>query len=248
MGIVAAGAFAAMFSTIGGLLIAASSAIGHDVYEKYINPNASEAKRVAVGKISVVGFSLLALVLGWAIPYFGLDKAYPALIAMMVTWAFSVGASAFVPMLLTGIWWKGTTERGAISGMIVGLIGAIGIIFMNIFQQLKVPAFAADNGIVGFIASPDVPGAVHLPDRPATIIIVSKLDGKLPDNVDHDLDAHPRHRSRAHGARHGSRQGRHDVRQAASNDRFHRCCPHRKVRGDKKTPGYPPWPGVFCVS
>ena len=92
-----------------------------------------------VGKIAVVGFSLLAFVLGWAIPNFGLDKAYPALIAMMVTWAFSVGASAFVPMLLTGIWWKGTTEKGAISGMFVGLIGAIGIIFMNILQQLKVP-------------------------------------------------------------------------------------------------------------
>ena len=50
MGIVAAGAFAAMFSTIGGLLIAAASAIGHDVYEKYINPNASEAKRVVRGQ------------------------------------------------------------------------------------------------------------------------------------------------------------------------------------------------------
>jgi len=37
MGIVAAGAFAAMFSTIARLLIAAASAIGHDVYEKYVN-------------------------------------------------------------------------------------------------------------------------------------------------------------------------------------------------------------------
>ena len=43
LGIVAAGAFAAMFSTIGGLLIASASAIGHDVYEKYVNPNASQA-------------------------------------------------------------------------------------------------------------------------------------------------------------------------------------------------------------
>ena len=91
MGIVAAGAFAAMFSTIGGLLIAAASAIGHDVYEKYINKDASEAKRVAVAKISVVSFALIALGLGLAIPASGLDKAYPALIAMMVTWAFAVG-------------------------------------------------------------------------------------------------------------------------------------------------------------
>jgi cation/acetate symporter len=127
----------------------------------------------------------LSLVIGLAIPYFGLDKAYPALIAMMVTWAFSVGASAFVPMLLTGIWWKGTTEKGAISGMLVGLIGAIGIIFMNIFQQLKVPAFAPDQGIVGFVASLTFPVLFTFPAALLTILIVSKLDGKLPENVDH---------------------------------------------------------------
>jgi cation/acetate symporter len=184
MGLIAAGAFAAMFSTIGGLLIASASAVGHDVYEKYINPNATEAKRVFVGKASVIAFSLLAWTLGWAIPFFGLDKAYPALIAMMVTWAFAVGASAFVPMLLTGIWWKGTTERGAISGMIVGLVGSIGIIFMNIFQQLKVPAFAADQGVIGFLASLTFPVLFTFPVALLTIIIVSKLDGKLPDNVE----------------------------------------------------------------
>jgi cation/acetate symporter len=184
MGIVAAGAFAAMFSTVGGLLIAAASAVGHDVYEKYINPNATEAKRVFVGKASVIFFALLGWTLGWAIPFFGLQNAYPALIAMMVTWAFAVGASAFVPMLLTGIWWKKTTELGALSGMVVGLVGSIGIIFMNIFQQLKMPAFAADQGVIGFVASLTFPVLFTFPLALGTIIIVSKLDGKLPDNVD----------------------------------------------------------------
>lgn len=184
LGIVAAGAFAAMFSTIGGLLIAAASAVGHDVYEKYINPNATEAHRVAVGKGAVIFFATLAWVVGWAIPYFGLQNAYPALIAMMVTWAFAVGASAFVPMLLAGIWWKGTTEKGAISGMIVGLASSIAIIFMNIFQQLKIPAFAADQGFIGFLASLTFPVLFTFPIALATIIIVSKLDGQLPKNVD----------------------------------------------------------------
>ena len=67
---------------------------------------------------------------------------------MMVTWAFAVGASAFVPMLLTGIWWKGTTERGAIAGMFVGLVGSITIIFLNILQQL---------GAIGKDGRPRVP-------------------------------------------------------------------------------------------
>jgi len=181
MGIVAAGAFAAMFSTIGGLLIAAASAIGHDVYEKYINKNATEAKRVAVGKISVLAFSLLAMVIGLAIPASGLDKAYPALIAMMVTWAFSIGASAFVPMLLTGIWWKGTTERGATAGIFVGLFSAMAIIFLNVLTQLK---FLPADGPLGFLGALTFPVVFTFPLALFTIIIVSKLDGKLPDNVD----------------------------------------------------------------
>lgn len=181
MGVVAAGAFAAMFSTIGGLLIAAASAVGHDVYEKYINPNASEAKRVMVGKVSVLGFSLLAMVIGLAIPKFGLDQAYPALIAMMVTWAFSVGASAFVPMLLTGIWWKGTTERGATAGIFVGLFSAITIIFLNIFQQLGV---VGKEGILGFFGALTFPVLFTFPLGLLTIYVVSKIDGQLPKNVD----------------------------------------------------------------
>lgn len=180
MGIVTAGAFAAMFSTIGGLLIAAASAIGHDVYEKYVDTNASEAKRVAVAKISVVSFALVALGIGLAIPASGLDKAYPALIAMMVTWAFSVGASAFVPMLLTGIWWKGTTEKGAISGMLVGLIGSISIIFLNILMALKV---IPSTGILGFLGALTFPVIFTFPLALLTIVVVSKMDGKVPINI-----------------------------------------------------------------
>ena len=181
MGIAAAGAFAAMFSTIGGLLIAAASAIGHDVYEKYINPNASEAKRVFVGKAAVIFFSLLAMTIGLLIPGAGLDKAYPSLIAMMVTWAFSVGASAFVPMLLTGIWWKKTTERGATAGIFVGLFSAIAIIFLNIMQQTKV---IGTEGALGYLGALTFPVVFTFPLALLTIIIVSKIDGQLPKNVD----------------------------------------------------------------
>lgn len=181
MGIVTAGAFAAMFSTIGGLLIAAASAVGHDVYEKYIDKNASEAKRVAVAKISVVSFALIALGVGLAIPASGLDKAYPALIAMMVTWAFAVGASAFVPVLLTGVWWKGTTEKGALAGMFVGLSSSLTIILLNILVQLKV---IAATGLLGFFGGLTFPVIFTFPLALATIIIVSKIDGKVPDNID----------------------------------------------------------------
>lgn len=181
MGIVSAGAFAAMFSTVAGLLIASASAVGHDVYEKYINKEAPEAKRVAVGKIAVLVFAAIALLIGLGIPYFGLDQAYPALIAMMVTWAFSIGASAFVPMLLTGIWWKGTTEKGASAGMIVGLASSILIIVLNVLQQLGT---IGKTGVLGFVGSLTYPVLFTFPLGLLTIIVVSKIDGQLPKNVD----------------------------------------------------------------
>ena len=134
-----------------------------------------------VGKISVICFSLLAWFLGWWIAYAGLANVYPALIAMMVTWAFAVGASTFVPMLLTGIWWKGTTERGAITGMLIGLAGSIGIIFLNIMQQTGV---IGKTGVLGFFGSLTFPVLITFPTALLAIIIISKIDGKLPDNVD----------------------------------------------------------------
>jgi len=181
MGAVAAGAFAAMFSTTGGLLIASASAVGHDVYEKYVNPDAPEIRRVVVGKVAVMFFSLLALAIGIGIPVVGLDEAYPALIAMMVTWAFAFGAGAFVPLLLTGIWWRQTTELGAISGMVVGGGGSLLFIFLNILKQL---GHLGDAGVLAFLGSLTFPTLFTFPAAMLTVIIVSKLDGRLPKNVD----------------------------------------------------------------
>ncbi|ABZ85192.1 na+/solute symporter [Heliomicrobium modesticaldum Ice1] len=181
LGYVAAGAFAAMFSTIGGLLMASAASWGHDIYENYVNPHAEEWKRVLVGKIAVVGMATLSLLVGLGIPAAGLDKAYPALIAMMVTWAFSVSASAFVPTLLASIWWKKTTEKGALAGMFSGGFGAIFFIVMNILKETKAVApdsFFATLGTLTF------PVLITVPLSFAVIFIVSITDKKLPANVE----------------------------------------------------------------
>lgn len=173
LGYVAAGAFAAMFSTVGGLLIASAASWGHDIYENYINPNAPEWKKVLVGKVAVVLMSLFSLFVGLGIPAIGLDKAYPSLIAMMVTWAFAVSGGAFVPMLLTSIWWKKTTRNGAITGMIVGGGGSIFFIMMNILKETGVltpGSFAATLGSLTF------PSIFVIPLSFIAIYLVSVLD------------------------------------------------------------------------
>jgi cation/acetate symporter len=181
LGYVVAGAFAAMWSTIGGLLMASAASWGHDLYENYINPNAPEWKKVAVGKTAVVLMSLFSLIVGLAIPYYGLDKAYPSLIAMMVTWAFSVSASAFVPTLVISMWWKRTTLRGALAGMALGGFGAVFFIFMNILKETKM---VAPDSIWGFLGSLTFPVAITVPLGVLAIVIVSILDKNIPHNVE----------------------------------------------------------------
>lgn len=175
LGYVAAGAFAAMFSTVGGLLIASAASWGHDIYENYINPNAPEWKKVLVGKLAVVIMGLFSLVVGIGIPAIGLDKAYPSLIAMMVTWAFAVSGGAFVPMLLCSIWWKKTTRNGAIAGMIVGGGGSVFFIIMNILKETGVFAPGSFGATLGAMAFPSI---FTIPLSFLAIYIVSKMDKK----------------------------------------------------------------------
>ncbi|MGB7413840.1 MAG: sodium:solute symporter family protein [Thermosynechococcaceae cyanobacterium] len=111
--LVAAGGLAAALSTASGLLLVISSSIAHDVYYRMINPDASEAKRVFVGRI-MVGFAIAVA------GYFGINP--PGFVAEVVAFAFGLAAASFFPVILLGIFDKRTNREGAISGMVVGLL------------------------------------------------------------------------------------------------------------------------------
>lgn len=111
--LVAAGGLAAALSTASGLLLVISSSIAHDVYYRIINPEASERRRVFVGRI-MVGFAVVVA------GYFGVNP--PGFVAQVVAFAFGLAAASFFPVILLGIFDKRTNKEGAITGMIVGLV------------------------------------------------------------------------------------------------------------------------------
>lgn len=120
IGLMAAGAMAAALSTAGGLMIAISAALSHDIYFRTINPNASEKKRLAVGRWSIVIATVIA----------GLTALNPpGAITQIVAWAFALASGSFFPALLLGVWWKRANGPGAIAGMVVGLTVTLGYIF-----------------------------------------------------------------------------------------------------------------------
>ena len=111
-GLVAAGGLAAALSTADGLLLTIANALGHDLYYKMIDPNASTVSRVTVSKILLLIVALLAA-------YVAAQK--PADILFLVSAAFSLAAASFFPALSLGIFWKRATGPAAVLGMVTGL-------------------------------------------------------------------------------------------------------------------------------
>jgi cation/acetate symporter len=158
LALVSAAALAAVFSTVAGLLLAAATSWGHDVYEQFINPGASERRRIMFGRAAVTLTALLAAAVGIAVRMVDFSSA-PS-VALMVTWAFGLAGSAFTPVFLLGVWWKRMTARGALAGMIVGSSVALGLIAAELVHQFYgwVPSTTVSN-FPTIVAAPLAAGA-----------------------------------------------------------------------------------------
>ncbi len=111
--LVAAGGLAAALSTAAGLLLVISSSIAHDLYIHFIDPHASEARRVLVGRAMIIVAIIFA-------GYFGIYP--PGFVGEVVAFAFGLAAASFFPVILLGIFDERTNREGAIAGMVLGLL------------------------------------------------------------------------------------------------------------------------------
>jgi cation/acetate symporter len=144
--LVAAGGLAAALSTADGLLLVIATAVSHDLYAKIINPKASYGARFFASRVMIVVAALFAA-------FAALPRL--ALIVQLVAWAFSLAAATFFPVVLTGIFWRRANAKGAIAGMIGGLLVTAAYMFLNYtdprFTVLGLSHLSA--GIFGMIAN-----------------------------------------------------------------------------------------------
>jgi cation/acetate symporter len=110
--LVAAGGLAAALSTASGLLLVISSSVAHDLYYRIINPKATEAQRLLVGR-GVIG--LAVIVAGF------LGIYPPGFVSQVVAFAFGLAASSFFPVIVLGIFSKRVGTMPAMLGMIAGI-------------------------------------------------------------------------------------------------------------------------------
>jgi cation/acetate symporter len=124
LGFIAAVAFATIVAVVAGLVIAASGAFAHDFYNNVIrNGEATEQEQFKAARLASFGISIGAIVIALG--------AQNLNVAFLVALAFAVAASANVPVILMLIFWKRFNMAGAITGMLTGLIAAVGLVIIS---------------------------------------------------------------------------------------------------------------------
>lgn len=149
--LIIAGAFAAFLSSTSGLLVSLAGVVSQELFSG-----------------SVRGFRLAA-VLGSLAPLAIALFSDSTALAGSIGAVFAFTASTLCPLLLLGIWWRGLTDVGAISGMVVGavLCGA---------ASLAAPLASANGIRSGLLADLlNQPAIVTVPLAFAVMIVVSRL-------------------------------------------------------------------------
>ena len=173
-GITSAGAFAAFMSTFSGLLVSMSGAFAHDIYGKILRPDSSADDRKKAFKFAAIGVGAISMLLGLMVESFD--------IAMMVGWAFAIGAASYFPLLLLGSWWRGLTAKGAATGMLVGGFASLVAIVTTMLIDKKYVTMELSPLVRSLMEQPAIWG---VPLSILLMVVVSKMTAKT---VPHDVD------------------------------------------------------------
>jgi cation/acetate symporter len=129
VGLLAAGAVSAAFSTVSGLLVTGASAFSHDLYVKVINPEATAKKQLMIARLGTILMAIIVALLA---------MLELALIAELVALTFSLAGCTIFPLFLLGIWWSGSNKQGAIAGLITGCLVSVISISYFVFGRIGI--------------------------------------------------------------------------------------------------------------
>jgi len=124
MAFVAAVAFATIVAVVAGLVLAAASAMAHDLYVGVIrSEHVTPQEQVKAARIATIFVGAMAIVIG--------ISAKGQNVAHLVALAFAVASSANFPCVLLTLFWRRCNTGGIVAGMIVGTLTAIGLVMVS---------------------------------------------------------------------------------------------------------------------
>ena len=166
--ILLASAVAIVLSTGNTFLLVPSTNVSRDVYERFINPNAEEQKKLNVQRAFVVIFGGLGLVL---------LTQFESVLAMAL-YAYSLVGASLTPALLAAFLWKRVTPQGGVACIAGGLGSILGIRLLARFGvsfSMTLSGTKFDFASSDYIVIPGVLFSVSL------MIVVSLLTPPSPE-------------------------------------------------------------------
>ena len=106
------GVFSKVVSTANNYLFSPASNLIHDVYKRFIDPQASERRTLIVSRVLVVALGIFALI----------QAAYFESILKAALYAYTVYGAAVTPAVMAVFFWKRANRAGAISSIALGTI------------------------------------------------------------------------------------------------------------------------------
>ncbi|MEZ8825469.1 sodium/proline symporter PutP [Vibrio amylolyticus] len=155
-GMLLAAILAAIMSTADSQLLVSSSALAEDFYKQIINKEASSEDVVRIGRIAVIGISLVALALAMSPDSSVLD---------LVSYAWAGFGAAFGPAVVLSLYWARMNRNGALAGIIIGGVTIV------VWKQLSGGIFDLYEIVPGIILST------------ISIVVVSLMTGEPEEEV-----------------------------------------------------------------
>ena len=110
-GVVLAGILACTMSTADSQLLTAASSVSQNLLQDFLKIKMSPKQSMLAARLTVVGISLVAVVLAW-----NPDSS----VFYIVSFAWAGFGAAFGPVVLFSLFWRRTNLQGALAGMLTG--------------------------------------------------------------------------------------------------------------------------------
>lgn len=127
-GLAVAGILAAIMSTTDAMLLAAGAEFSNNVYQRFINPQATERQSIGVARIVILIVGVVTIILALF-----QTKSIGVIVGLLVEGT----GSAFVVPLVAGIWWR---RANAVGGFL-SVVGGFGVFVVIHFMKV-VPMFS----------------------------------------------------------------------------------------------------------
>ncbi len=166
--ILLAAAVAIVLSTGNTFLLVPSTNVSRDLYERFIDPDASEKKKLGLQRLFVVLFGALGLVLltQWST------------VLEMALFAYSLIGASLTPALLAAFLWRRVTPQGGvacIAGGLGSIVGIAGLSRLGVDFTMTIGGDPFDFASTDYIVIPGVLISLGL------LIVVSLLTPPSPE-------------------------------------------------------------------